>query len=760
MSSRLLVVEEDTQMRARLVRVLREAGWSVETAANGQSALALVASRSYDAVVSNVAMTGMDGLEALSRIKWRYPWLGSVIISPSRNEDLLLRSLRAGAGDFLQRPFTPEELVQAVERQLRMKSQSQRGNSHSHLVRKTLLQAIQAITISLDLAGAPGRPLQGLHSLGILARQLAQAHDLAPGLCEEVQLATWIQAICDLPGESPLVIDREELPTSTQKILQELLTPEAPVESRLVDLVLALGRGDDITEQGRFDPELVEVVLTRNKSNQAQTQEASQKRAMLSRARALDNSQQSVEAIRLYEQVLKADPGSPDRIESALSLARLRKRADVANQAIQAAQKIGPWLNAETCFEAGIVLAEIKASSAETSLQRSNRLYRDLDSRHRQALATLAQEYFSATPLSPELVKTAVEALGSCPEKELLSRHLDWLAPWLLAYPAFDEVPEALRLVQNWLEEDSEKIASLLRQGAWSEAARLGLAKAMTKLPWVPGEQVLRLLRADPNSELRALLQSDKITVGPALPPALRVYSLGPLEVYQGQRRLPSNAWRTQRAKHLFAFLAAHSDQAHSEESLMEQFVSDESTPERLAQVLEAARVSLRPQGWPDVDYIQASQGKIRLNLQLPRWHDLEHLERSYTLAQQSDGKEAADLYRRIVTLARGQFLEDCTLDWVPPIRERVHEKVCASLLWLAKWSQRAGRPAEAFEHATRLVESDPQREEAGVLVMDALIALNRIEEALRFFERCKTQLTIGQALQSAQKRAIAALTY
>lgn len=146
--------------------------------------------------------------------------------------------------------------------------------------------------------------------------------------------------------------------------------------------------------------------------------------------------------------------------------------------------------------------------------------------------------------------------------------------------------------------------------------------------------------------------------------------------------------------------------------------------------------------------------------MQLPRWHDLEQLERSYTLAQQSDGKEAADLYRRIVTLARGQFLEDCTLDWVPPIRERVHEKVCASLLWLAKWSQRAGRPAEAFEHATRLVESDPQREEAGVLVMDALIALNRIEEALRFFERCKTQLTVGQALQSAQKRAIAALTY
>jgi DNA-binding SARP family transcriptional activator len=682
------------------------------------------------------------------------------MISPVRNEELLLRSLRAGAGDFLQRPFTPDELISAVQRQLQLNSSRPQGDSHSHLVRKTLLQAIQAITHTLDLAGAPGRPLQGLHSLGLLARQLAQAHGLAPGDCDEIQLATWIQAICDLPGESPLVLDREELPYSTQQILENLHTETAPLESRLVDLVLALGRGDDITEEGRFAPEMVEVVLHRNRSQLAQTQEACQKRAMLSRARALDNSHQSVEAIRLYEQVLKADPTSPDGIESALALARLRNRADIANQAIQAAQKIGPWLNAETCFEAGIVLAEIKASSAESSLQRSNRLYRDLDSRHRQALATLAQEHFGPTTLSPDLVKSAVEALGSCPEKELLSRHVDWLAPWLLAYPAFEDLPEALRLVQNWLEEDSEKIASLLRQGSWSEGARVGLASAMTRLPWVPGEQVLRLLRADPSAAVRALLEGDKVRLGAALPPALRVYSLGPLEVYQGQRRLPSNAWRTQRARQLFAFLAAHCEQAHSQESLIEQFVSDDPSPERLAQVLEATRQSLRPRGWPEVDYLQVAQGTIRLNLQLPRWHDLEQLERSYAQAQQCSGKEAADLYRRIVTLARGDFLEDCGSDWVLPIRQRVHQKVCATLLWLARWSLSSGRPAEAFEHATRLAEKDPQREEAGVLVIDALIALNRIEEALRFFERCKTQAGAGEDLQKAQKRAIAALTY
>jgi len=759
MSKRILVVEEEPQMRARLVEVLRGAGLNADTAAHGPGALSLASNLHYDALIINAALTGMDGLETCSRLKARFPGMGVVVISAVGSEELMLRAMRAGARDFLLRPFTPEELIQAVQRQLSTRPAANQ-DAQSHLVRKTLLQALQAITLMLDLSGVRGRPLPGLNPLGVLARQLAQAHSLPPGDCEEIQLSTWLQALCELPGESPMVVDREELPLSIQEILNGLDSDEPSVQSKLVALVLALGRGDDITEKGRFDPELVELVLRRNRSGQSQAQEIWHKRSLLSRARALDLALQQAEAIHLYEQVLKADPSSADGIEAALALARLRQRTEVANQAIQTAQRVGPWLNAETCFEAGIVLSEIKPGSAETALQRATRLYRDLECRHRQALATIAQERFSSTALSPDLVRSAVETLGSFPERELLSRHLDWLAPWLLAYPDFDEIPEALKLIQGWLEEDSERIANLLRQGGWPEAARLGLARALTRLPWVPGDEVVRVLRSDSHAEVRQVVAGDKVTLAPGLPPCLRIYSLGPLEVYQGRRRLSSNAWRTQRARHLFAYLAAHSEESHSGESLIELFLSDDPRIERLNQVLEAARSSLRPRGQLNIDYIQENQGHYRLNPQLPRWHDLEQLERSHLQAGQLEGKEAADQHRRIVTLARGQFLEDTSMDWVLPIRERVQEKVCNSLLWLARWSQKAGRPAESYEHATRLAELAPQLDEAGVLVMDSLVGLNRIEEALRYFERYKNQGNISEALQTAQKRAISALTY
>lgn len=753
MNSRILVVEEDSQMRARLVEVLRGAGWCVETAANGQSALALVASKPYEAVVTNVVMTGMDGLDALARIKSRYPWLGSVVVSPSRTEELLTRALRAGAGDFLKRPFTPDDLVQAVQRQLQL-NKGQKGDSQSHLYRKTLLHSISAIALTIDQTGAPGRPLPGLHALGLLARQLAASQELPPSVCEELQLATWIQAISDLPGESPLVIDYEELPASIQQLLLDVTTSEPPLESRILALVLALGRGDDVTVKGRFDPELVEQVRGGTKPTQT---EPWQKRAMLSRARSLHNSQQVNEAIGLYEQVLKADPNSPDGIECTLALMRLRNRNEMANQAVQVAQRIGPWQNAQTSFEVGIALAEMKASNAEVSLQRSTRLYRDLDSAHRQALSALAQEKFSASPLAADLVRTAVEALGNhFPEPELLSANLNWLAPWLLAYPALEEVPQALRLVEKWLKEDSEQLASEL--GGWNEKSRLGLARALRALAQVPGEKVLKLLQSDSSSEVRGLVAG--IVAGPGLPPALRIHSLGPLEVYQGPRRLPGNAWRTQRARHLFAYLVAHGQEAHPQEALYDRFMPEEPTPERLVQVLEALRLSLRPKGWPDVNYIKVEKGTVRLNLELPLWHDLEQLENSYKEAQRLEGNEAADLYRRIVTLARGPVLEDFAYPWVVPIRERVQEKVFSALFWLANWAHQSGRPAEAVEHASRLVESDPLRQDAAVLIMDSLVALNRIEEALRFFERCKAQSGVTEGLQTAQKRAIAALTY
>ncbi|MBX3172455.1 MAG: response regulator [Candidatus Eremiobacteraeota bacterium] len=744
MRERILILSADAHLRQWLVDILRSGQASLDTAAHGAAGLALLAEKDFDLVLVDLDLPGMDGLETLARIKNHAGRTGSVVLARKQSEELLLRAMRSGGGDFLRIPCNPEEVSKAAQRQLRLSLALRQGPDRNDGSRKTLVRAFQAICLSLDLQNVPGRPLPGLQPLGLLARQVALGLKLSETAREEVQLATWIQAICELPGEAPVLIDWEELPAGVQTLLEGGEGPAA----ELVKLALALGRGEDIYEKDRFPTEYLELIPKGPQFKQVQ------RRAQISRARALQGSGQALEAIHLFEQVHKADPNSP---EVLLALARLHRRPELVQQALNCSQKLGAWITAETCFEAGLVLHELNAPGADNQFLRSSRLYGDLRSRHRQALALLAQEWVAGLRLPGDGVRMAIEDLCECPEPELLSAQLDWLAPGLLAYPGL-EATEAPRLVQRWLEEDSSRIAQEIRRGNWSLEARKGLARVLAGLPWVAGREVLEVLEKDHSQEVRAAVPAD-IHVGSALPPILRVHALGPLEVYQGRRRLPNNAWRTQRARQLVAYLATHWQEAHSEEALIELFLPDSPSPVRLQQLLEVARSSLRPAGWPEVNYLLWEAGRLRFNLQLPRWVDVEQLEYSFARAQQCQGEQAAEHYRRVLAVAGGEFLEDFEADWVLPRRVRLREQLVAARFWLARWALESGRPAEALEHAQFLLENDPGCEETWVLSMDSLLALNRIEEALRTSERAKKAIgEPGPLLKEAHRRAVASL--
>jgi len=154
-------------------------------------------------------------------------------------------------------------------------------------------------------------------------------------------------------------------------------------------------------------------------------------------------------------------------------------------------------------------------------------------------------------------------------------------------------------------------------------------------------------------------------------------------------------------------------------------------------------------------------QGMLALNPQLPRWHDLEQLE---DLVNRPPG-DKADAWRRAVALYRGPFLEGCYMDWAEPVRLRAFSTVCEGLINLAGWAQQAGRPAECLEHARRLWDLDPCRQDACLLAMQALQALGRAEEAVRLFERCKKalqrelEMEPGVPLLEAQQRALMSLS-
>jgi CheY-like chemotaxis protein/LmbE family N-acetylglucosaminyl deacetylase len=112
----VLVVDDDEVLREIVTRSLRSAGFVVTEAADAEQALEAIAGARWDAVVTDVQMPGMDGLELLRRINDAPLAPPVVVITGSGRMEHAIDALRAKAAEFLQKPFRPDELVDATHR--------------------------------------------------------------------------------------------------------------------------------------------------------------------------------------------------------------------------------------------------------------------------------------------------------------------------------------------------------------------------------------------------------------------------------------------------------------------------------------------------------------------------------------------------------------------------------------------------------------------------------------------------------------------
>ena len=112
-----VLVADDNEVAQRLCRrVLEKAGHRVLTASDGQEAVNLALGEVPDMILMDVAMPGMDGLEAMRQIKAQKPSMAVVIASAHSMAGDRERFLAAGADDVLAKPFKLTELTGIVEK--------------------------------------------------------------------------------------------------------------------------------------------------------------------------------------------------------------------------------------------------------------------------------------------------------------------------------------------------------------------------------------------------------------------------------------------------------------------------------------------------------------------------------------------------------------------------------------------------------------------------------------------------------------------
>jgi two-component system response regulator FlrC len=112
----ILVVEDDQNLREAVCDTLELAGQSVISADGGEAALKLLDAQSVALVVSDVRMMPMDGITLLKEIRTRFPHLPVVLMTAFADVDRAVEAMRAGACDFLLKPFEPKALLEHVAR--------------------------------------------------------------------------------------------------------------------------------------------------------------------------------------------------------------------------------------------------------------------------------------------------------------------------------------------------------------------------------------------------------------------------------------------------------------------------------------------------------------------------------------------------------------------------------------------------------------------------------------------------------------------
>lgn len=110
--ARILAVDDEAIILDSFRKILVVAGYSIDTVEKGREALGLILKRDYDFVFTDLKMPEMDGLEVTKAVKHLRPDIDVIVITGYASIDTAVETMKYGAMDYVQKPFTEDELIE------------------------------------------------------------------------------------------------------------------------------------------------------------------------------------------------------------------------------------------------------------------------------------------------------------------------------------------------------------------------------------------------------------------------------------------------------------------------------------------------------------------------------------------------------------------------------------------------------------------------------------------------------------------------
>ena len=179
---RILVVEDEPRLLRNLARALREEGYAVDTASDGDNGLFKAETYNYDAVLLDVMLPGIDGWEFLARLRKQKDTPVLMLTAKDTTQDRV-RGLDTGADDYLIKPFDLAEMLARVRALIRRST----GQANSRLDLRGIVVDTRARTVTRDgnSVTLTAREYAILEYLALHRGQLVTRSDLYEHLFDE-----------------------------------------------------------------------------------------------------------------------------------------------------------------------------------------------------------------------------------------------------------------------------------------------------------------------------------------------------------------------------------------------------------------------------------------------------------------------------------------------------------------------------------------------------------------------------------------------
>jgi DNA-binding NtrC family response regulator len=124
-TQRIAVVDDEPVIRSLLERLLKIAGYETASYADGETALEACQKESFDLLITDLRMPGIDGFELIENLKFSRPAMPVIILTAHGDIDTAIEALRRRACDFITKPFDTCNILSSVRRVLERNNGSQ-----------------------------------------------------------------------------------------------------------------------------------------------------------------------------------------------------------------------------------------------------------------------------------------------------------------------------------------------------------------------------------------------------------------------------------------------------------------------------------------------------------------------------------------------------------------------------------------------------------------------------------------------------------